>query len=175
MEFFIFLVPIILNYIISGDFKKQLPEDYSGKEEFQEGVLLFESEKIAEAFNYFSLEAQRKPKSAFVLLYLAKCHIYFENYLEAFLALEKSQRINNEIRETYFLIALVEYELENYQNSMKAFKKASRIYLEKNPEILRYLGELNLKFGNFVEARKNLKIALELGDTKAENMLKEYF
>lgn len=175
MEFFLFILPVFLHFLISGDLKKQYPEEYSGKKSFSVGVSLFESEMISEAFIYFKNKQEEFPKSAFVQLYLAKCHLYFENFEAAKLCLEKSRRLNNEIRETYFLIALVEYKQKNWEKAYFEFLKASRIHLDKEPLILRYLGELNLKFGNFVEARKNLKIAFDLGDKEAEKLLKGYF
>lgn len=142
---------------------------------FQEGIILFEEDEPAKAFRYFEQAVKENPKSATAYFYRAKCHFSFENWEAALIDFEKTLRIDNSIAEAYFQKAICYYQLEDYENALFELKRASRMYLDRNPDVLRFLGELEFRRGDFESAEKSLKIASNLGDGQSQYLLQTLF
>jgi tetratricopeptide (TPR) repeat protein len=142
---------------------------------FEEGILLFNDGDIVRAFRYFEQVVTKYPKSATAFFYKAKCHFYFENWEAALEDFEKTLRIDNSIAEAYHQKAICYFNLENYENALFELKRASRMYLDKNFRVLRLIGELEFRRGDFESAEKSLKIAAKLGDLESQSLLKMLF
>ncbi len=142
---------------------------------FREGIIDFEAGEDVKAFRYFEKVILKFPKSATAYLYRGKCHFSFENWEAAIIDFEKTLRIDNSIAESYYYKAICYYKLEEYELALFEFKRASRIYLDKNSEVLRMIGELEFRRGDFENAEKSLKIASNLGDEESQKLLKSLF
>lgn len=88
---------------------------------------------------------------------------------------EKTLRLDNTIPEAYWLKANCLYMLEDYASALFELKRASRFYLDKNADVLRSIGELEFRGGDFESAEKNLKIASNLGDSQSAILLRTLF
>jgi tetratricopeptide (TPR) repeat protein len=142
---------------------------------FEEGILLFKLEEFAKAFRYFEQAVMAYPKSATAYFYRAKCHFSFENWDAALVDFEKTLRIDNSIAAAYHQKATCYYELEDYDNALFEMKRASRMYLNRNVDVLRFIGELEFRRGDFESAEKSLKIASNLGDGQSQMLLQTLF
>jgi tetratricopeptide (TPR) repeat protein len=142
---------------------------------FQEGIMLFEREDFAKAFRYFEQTVKDFPKSATAYFYRAKCHFSFENWEAALIDFEKTLRIDNSIAEAYFQKAICYYQLEDYENALFEAKRASRMYLDRNVDVLRFVGNLYFRLADFESAEKSLKIASNLGDGQSQHLLQTLF
>ena len=142
---------------------------------FAEGILLYNSGDVVKAFRYFEQITLKYRKSATAYFYRAKCHLYFENWEAALIDFEKTLRIDNAIAEAYHQKAICYYQLEDYPNTLFELKRASRMYLDKNVDVLRFIGELEFRRADFESAEKSLKIASELGDNQSAILLQTLF
>ncbi len=142
---------------------------------FHEGIVLFEREEFVKAFRYFEQAVNNYPKSATAYFYRAKCHFSFENWEAALNDFEKTLRIDNSIAEAYHHKAICYYYIEDYDKALFELKRASRMYLDKNAEVLRFIGELEFRRGDFESAEKSLKIATNLGDRQSQILLQTLF
>lgn len=166
-----FLIYIYLRIRLGGDISPQERDESL----FAEGILWFQKDEIVRAFQYFDEKTIRYPKSATAFFYRAKCHYYFENWEAALNDFEKTLRIDNSIAASYQLKANCFYYLEDYKMALFELKRASRMYLGKNAEVIRLIGELEFRSGDFESAEKNLKIATGLGDSQAKILLQTLF
>ncbi len=171
MELLFFMLPSFLHGWLMGDFSFSETDDERLRKPVNKGILLFNEGKIAEAFRFFCEEEKKYPNCAYLYLYRAKCHLFFENYTAAIPDLEKSLRLETTIAETYSLLADTYYKIESYDAALAMYSRASRMYLEKNAAIERMIGELQMRKGNFEGAYKNLLLAQKLGDTSAQDLL----
>jgi tetratricopeptide (TPR) repeat protein len=142
---------------------------------FSEGIKLFEMGECVEAFYYFDDAVLKYRKSATAYFYRAKCHYYFENWDAALVDFEKTLRIDNSIPQAYQQKANCYFYLEDYKMAIFELKKASRMYLDKNADVLRFLGELQFRIADFESAEKSLKIASRLGDSQSTVLLQTLF
>ena len=142
---------------------------------FQEGIKLFESDEYAKSFRYFEQAINKYPKSATAYFYRAKCHFSFENWEAALIDFEKTLRIDNSIGEAYYHKAICYYQLEVYDKALYELKRASRMYLDRNADVLRLMGELEFRRGDFESAEKSFKIASGLGDGQSQILLQTLF
>ncbi|UTA66136.1 MULTISPECIES: tetratricopeptide repeat protein [Emticicia] len=142
---------------------------------FKEGVVYYNNADYLAAFRYFNLAVLNYPKSSTAYLFRGKCHYYFENWEAALADFEKSIRIDNALAETFRWKALCHYHLEDYKMSLFELKRASRMYLDKNPEVMRMIGELEFRTADFESAEKSFKIAARLGDNQSTQLLKTLF
>jgi tetratricopeptide (TPR) repeat protein len=142
---------------------------------FNEGILCFQNEEYVKAFRYFDNAVAKNPKSATAYIYRAKCHFSFENWEAALEDFEKTLRIDNSIAEAYYQKAICYYNLEDYGNALYEAKRASRMYLDRNADVLRFIGNLEFRRGDFESAEKSLKIASNLGDTQSQALLYTLF
>lgn len=171
MELLFFMLPSFLHGWLMGDFSFSETDDDRLRKPVRRGILLFNEGKVAEAFHFFCEEEEKSPKCAYLYLFRAKCHLFFENYSAAIPDLEKSLRLETTIAETYVLLADTYYKVEEYDAALAMYLRASRMYLEKNAGIERMIGELQMRKGNFESAYKNLILAQKLGDTSAQDLL----
>jgi tetratricopeptide (TPR) repeat protein len=173
MEILFFLLPSFLHGVLMGNFSlTETPEDQA-KKPLLEGIILFDKEETPAAFRFFDKAVQDFPKSAYAYLYRAKCHFYFENYEAALPDLSKSLRLDNAIRETYLLKANCHFNMEDYDQAMLEYRRASQFFLDKNAQISRRIGELELRKGNFKSANDSFKKAADLGDNEAKAYLSQ--
>jgi uncharacterized protein HemY len=49
------------------------------------------------------------------------------------------------------------------------------MYLDRNADVLRFIGNLEFRRGDFESAEKSLKIASNLGDTQSQTLLYTLF
>ena len=108
-------------------------------------------------------------------MFRAKCHYYFENWEAALIDFEKILRIDNSIAEAYLQKANCFYMIEDYNTALFELKRASRMFLGKNADVIRFIGELEFRGGDFESAEKNLKIASGLGDNQSKILLQTLF
>lgn len=154
-----------------GNFSLTETPEQQAKKPLLEGIALYNNEEIPAAFRFFENILLTYPKSAYGYLYRAKCHFYFENYEAALPDLAKSLRLDNSIRETYLLKANCHFNMEDYDAAMLEYRRASQFYLDKNAEVRRRIGELELRKGNFKSANDAFAKAAELGDNEAKSYL----
>jgi tetratricopeptide (TPR) repeat protein len=154
-----------------GNFSLTETPEQQAKKPLLEGISLYEREEIPAAFRFFEKVVIDHPKSAYAYLYKAKCHFYFENYEIALQDLRKSLQLDNSIRETYLLKATCHFNIEDYDEAMLEYRRASQFYLDKNAEVRRRIGELELKRGNFKSANDAFAKAAKLGDNEAKSYL----
>jgi len=166
-----FLIYIYLRIRLGGD---TTPQEYD-EIIFKDGIDAYNDGDYLRAFRYFDIEVLEYPKSSTAYLYRGKCHYYFENWEAALADFEKSIRIDNSLAETFYLKGLCHYELEDYKMSLFELKRASRMYLDKNPEVIRMTGELEFRTADFENAEKSFKMAAELGDSKSTRLLQTLF
>lgn len=166
-----FLIYIYLRIRLGNDITPQERDEAL----FKEGIDLYHNEACAPAFRYFEEKVLNYPKSAVAYFYRGKCHYYFENWEAALIDFEKTLRLDNTIPEAYWLKANCLYMLEDYAASLFELKRASRFYLDKNADVLRSIGELEFRGGDFESAEKNLKIASNLGDSQSAILLRTLF
>jgi len=171
MELLFFLFPSFIHGVLMGDFSLTETPEQQAKKPLLEGIDLYEKEEIPAAFRFFEQVVISHPKSAYAYLYKAKCHFYFENYEAALQDLKKSLQLDNSIRETYLLKATCHFNIEDYDEAMLEYRRASQFYLDKNAEVRRRIGELELKRGNFKSANDAFAKAAELGDNEAKSYL----
>lgn len=173
MELLLFLLPSFLHGVLMGDFSLTETPEEQAKKPLLLGIQFFESENVPAAFRFFENFIKENPKSAYAFLFRAKCHYYFENYEAALPDLVKSLRLDNSIRETYLLKANCHFELEEYDNAMLEYRRANQFFLDKNAEIKRKIGDLELRKGNFESAKTSYEKAAELGDSQAQTFLSQ--
>lgn len=173
MEILFFLLPSFLHGVLMGDFSLTETPEQQAKKPLLAGIELFERGDIPAAFRFFDKIIQEYPKSAYAYLYRAQCHFYFENYDAALPDLVKSLRLDNSIRETYLLKANCHFNMEDYDQAMLEYRRASQFFLDKNAQIRRRIGELELRKGNFKSASDSFKKAVDLGDAEAKNYLNQ--
>ncbi len=166
-----FLTYIYLRVRLGNDISHQERDEVL----FREGIELFNAEECVKSFRYFEAIVKDYPKSATAYFYRAKCHYYFENWEAALLDFEKTLRIDNSIAEAYLQKANCYYMLEDYKMTLFELKRASRMYLSKNPDVIRFIGELEFRGGDFESAEKSLKIASDLGDDQSKALLQTLF
>ncbi len=166
-----FLIYIFLRIRLGNDVS---PQEYD-EIIFKEGVEAYKSADFVAAFRYFDAEAIEYPKSSTAYLYRGKCHYHFENWEAALTDFEKSIRLDNSLAEPFYLKGLCYYQLEDYNLSLFELKRASRMYLDKNPAVIRLIGELEFRKADFESAEKSFKIAAELGDSKSNILLQTLF
>ncbi|RYU97293.1 tetratricopeptide repeat protein [Emticicia agri] len=166
-----FLIYIFLRIRLGNDIT---PQEYD-EIIFKEGVDAYKSADYLTAFRYFDAEVYEYPKSSTAYLYRGKCHYYFENWEAALADFEKSMRLDNSLAETFYWKGLCHYQLEDYNLSLFELKRSSRMYLDKNAEVMRFVGELEFRKADFESAEKSLKIAAELGDNKSNILLQTLF
>jgi tetratricopeptide (TPR) repeat protein len=166
-----FLIYIYLRIRLGNDISPQERDEAL----FQEGIKLFESDECAKSFRYFEEVIKDYPKSATAYFYRAKCHYFFENWSAALDDFEKILRIDNSIAEAYLQKANCFYKLEDYKMALFELKRASRMYLGKNADVIRFIGELEFRSGDFESAEKSLKIASSLGDNQSLILLQTLF
>ena len=171
MELLFFLLPSFLHGVLMGDFSLTETPEQQAKRPLLKGIKLYDNEDIPAAFRFFEQAIVDHPKSAYCYLYRAKCHFYFENYEAALPDLIKSLRLDNSIRETYLLKADCHFSMENYDEAMIEYRRASQFFLDKNAQIRRRIGELELRKGNFKSASDAFQKAADLGDDQAQNYL----
>lgn len=162
MELLLFLVPSFIHGWLMGNFSFTETEEEMATKPIMQGVDLYNAGKIAEAFRFFEDQSGQKLKIPYLHLYLGKCHYHFENYEAAVGAFEQCIRLDSTIREGYYYKAKCFYNLQEWQKACFELKKASRLHLDRNPELLRLLAEVDYRLGNFENARKNLRIAFDL-------------
>jgi tetratricopeptide (TPR) repeat protein len=166
-----FLIYIYLRVRLGNDITPQERDESL----FRDGIELFEKEEYVAAFRYFENIVYEYPKSATAYFYRAKCHYYFENWEAALIDFEKTLRIDNSIAEAYLQKANCYYMLEDYKMALFELKRASRMYLSKNADVIRFIGELEFRGGDFESAEKSLKIASDLGDIQSTILLQTLF
>lgn len=166
-----FLIYIYLRIRLGNDIS---PQEYD-EIIFKEGIDAYKSADYLSAFRYFDAEVHEYPKSSTAYLYRGKCHYYFENWEAALADFEKSIRLDNSLGETFYWKGLCHYQLEEYAMSHYEFKRSSRMFLDKNPEVLRQIAELEFRQADFESARKNFKLAAALGDSKSNILLQTLF
>lgn len=142
---------------------------------FAEGIELYENEDFAKSFRYFDEAVKKYPKSDTAYFYRAKCHSSFENWEAALDDFEKTIRIDNSIAEAYHQKAICYFNLEDFGNALYEAKRASRMYLDRSADVLRFIGNLEFRRGDFESAEKYLKIASNLGDTQSQTLLYTLF
>lgn len=142
---------------------------------FADGIKLLERGDAVQAFHYFDEAVLKYRKSATAYFYRAKCHYYFENWDAALVDFEKTLRIDNSIADAYQQKANCFFYLEDYKMAIFELKKASRMYLDKNADVLRFLGELQFRVADFESAEKSFKIASDLGDSESLILLRTLF
>lgn len=141
---------------------------------FSEGVNLFDSEDYAKAFRYFDTAITSKPKSSFCYFFRGKCHFVFENWEAALNDFEKAIRLENTVGEIFHYKAICLHHLDRYKEARIALKMASRLFLDKNSEILLFLANVEIRLVDFESAKKTLKLASDLGDSNANKLLNQY-
>jgi len=166
-----FLIYIYLRITLGNDIS---PQEYD-EIIFKEGIGFYQAENYVEAFRYFDDEVKSYPKSSTAYLYRGKCHYYFENWEAALFDFEKSIRLDNAFGETYYWKSLCHYQLEDYKMSLFELKRSSRMYLDKNAEVIRLIGELEFRSADFESAEKSFKLAAGLGDSKSNILLQTHF
>ena len=78
---------------------------------------------------------------------------------------EKTLRIDNSIAEAYLQKANCFYMLEDYKTALFELKRASRMFLGKNADVIRFIGELEFRGGDFESAEaavERLKLSADL-------------
>lgn len=173
MELLFFLLPSFLHGVLMGDFSLTETPEEQAKKPFLEGIALFEAEQVPAAFRFFEKAVIDYPKSAYSYLYRAKCHFYFDNFEAALPDLVKSLRLDNSIRETYLIKANCHFNMEDYDAAMLEYRRASQFFLDKNAQIRRRIGELELRKGNFKSASDSFQKAADLGDQEARTYLNQ--
>jgi tetratricopeptide (TPR) repeat protein len=166
-----FLIYIYLRIRLGNDISDQERDEAL----FVDGIELLNQEDYVKAFRYFDNAIKEHPKSATAYFYRAKCHYYFENWEAALNDFEKTLRIDNSIAEAYLNKANCFYMLEDYETALFELKRASRMFLGKNADVIRFIGELEFRGGDFESAEKNLKIASSLGDRQSYILLQTLF
>lgn len=166
-----FLIYIYLRIRLGKDIT---PQEYD-EIIFKEGIEAYKSADYVAAFRYFDTEVNEYPKSSTAYLYRGKCHYHFENWEAASEDFEKSIRLDNALAETFYWKGMCHYQLEDYSLSLFELKRASRMYLDKNAEVIRFIGELEFRKADFESAEKSFKIAADLGDSKSYILLKTLF
>jgi tetratricopeptide (TPR) repeat protein len=142
MEILLFFFPSFLHAWLIGDISfTKTPEDMATKN-FSQGISLFKEERVAEAFVYLKEKLNLYPKSAYLHLYIGKCHYYFENYEEALKSFDMALRYESTILDLYTYKAYCHYHLEQWKEAHFQLKKASRFLLEKNEEILGLINDV---------------------------------
>lgn len=171
IELLFFLIPSFLHGVLMGDFSLTETPEQKAKKPLLLGIQLFETDNVPAAFRFFDEAITKFPKSAYAYFYRAKCHLHFENYDAALSDLQKSLRLDNSIRETYLLKADCHFDMEDYDLAFLEYKRACQFYLDKNAEIRRKMGELELRKGNFASANESFRKAANLGDPQAQSYL----
>lgn len=175
MEALLIGIPFFLYIYLRITLGNDITPQERDEARFQEGILLFEHEDFAKAFRYFEQTVKDFPKSATAYFFRAKCHFSFENWEAALEDFEKTLRIDNSIAEAYYQKAICFYQLADYENALFELKRASRMYLDRNAVVLRFIGELEFRRGDFESAEKSLKIASNLGDGQSQILLQTLF
>lgn len=168
MEILLLLLPKFFHDWLVGDFSFSEDEYFEDKKPIAEGIKLIEAEDFIKAFYFFNQSVEKYPKNAFAYFYRGKCHYHFENIEAALADFDKTLRLDSTIGEAFVMKGKCLYQLEAYEDALKEYRRASRKQHDKNPELLRLVGELEIRTGNFESARKTLKLAIELGDEIAE-------
>lgn len=171
MELLLFLLPSFIHGVLMGDYSLTKTPEQQAKKPLLEGISLFENNNVPAAFRFFDKAVIDFPKSAYAYFFRAKCHFYFENFDAALPDLIKSLQLDNSIRETYLLKADCHFNLADYAEAMLEYRRASQFFLDKNGQIKRRIGELELRKGNFKSANDSFKKAADLGDEQARNYL----
>lgn len=162
------LLPKFLVDWLSGEFDFSAEEYSVQKKPIRKGIEMIEKEDFLGAFYFFNEIINTQPKNFLAYFFRGRCHFFFENFEAAHLDFEKSIRLDNTFAEAFEYNAKSLYLLEKYEESLKNFKRFSRKLNDKNAEILRIIGELEIRTNDFDSARKTLKLAIDLGDKKAK-------
>jgi tetratricopeptide (TPR) repeat protein len=170
MEILIILLPKFFVDWLSGNLDFSEEEYTDQKNPIRTGIEMVEKEDFLGAFYYFNEFIEVNPKNFLAHYFRGRCHFYFENFEAANLDFDKSIRLDNTFAEAFELNAKCLYLLEKYEDSLKNYKRFSRKQNDKNAEILRIIGELEIRTNDFESARKTLKLAINLGDKEAKNL-----
>lgn len=175
MEALLIGIPFFLYIYLRITLGKDISHQERDEALFEEGILLYQSDECAKAFRFFEQAINKYPKSATAFFFRAKCHFSFENWEAALMDFEKTLRIDNSFAEAYHHKATCYFQLEDYEKALFELKRASRMYLDKNAEVIRFVGELEFRRGDFESAEKSLKIASNLGDNQSQILLQTLF
>jgi tetratricopeptide (TPR) repeat protein len=145
MELLLFLIPSFLHGLITGKISLTKTEEEIQTKKFKLGIDLYNAGKIDKAFLYLSSKKLAFPKSAYLHLYLGKCHYYFENYAAALESFDLSLRFDSTILEVYELKGNCHYFLEEWEHAYFHLKKADRFFKNKNLEVINKLKELEFR------------------------------
>jgi tetratricopeptide (TPR) repeat protein len=170
MEILMILLPKFFVDWLTGEFDFSEEDYLEEKKQITNGIELIEKEDFLNAFYFFNQFIGDSSKNFLAYFYRGKCHFYFENYEAATTDFEKSIRINNTFVEAFEMNAKSLYLIENYEDSLKYYRRFSRKQDDKNADILCIIGELEIRTNDFDSARKTLQSAIKLGDSKAKNL-----
>lgn len=166
-----FLVYFYLRIRLGSDISPQEYEEIV----FKEGIKYYNAHDFVKAFRYFDREIKEYPKSSVAYLYRGKCHYHFENWEAALGDFHTSVELDSSLAEPVYWRGLCHYHLEEYHVALVELKRASEMYQDKNPEILRLIGKLEFRNANFESAKQRFRIAASLGDNQSNILLQTLF
>ena len=144
------------------------------RKKYHQGVALVYHRKYPEALAYFEKITQKDPKSALAWAFKAECNLNLDNFYQTLADADKAIHIDYSLSDCYIFKGMAFYKLEMIEDALTEFEKAVWHFREKHPETFRYRGLCHAHLGNYEQAEKDFRKAIELGDEEANYIFMQW-
>jgi len=121
----------------------------------KDGIALYESRKINEAFDYFDQRIQSRPNSGAAYLYRALCYKERQNSEAAFKDLQTGMSYDDSIYTLHLETGKLYFEKQDFENALTSFNKAVLYAGNTDPETYRWRGLTYKKLNRNSEAESD--------------------
>lgn len=134
------------------------------KLKFKPGIGYYNNGDIENCINYFNAIIIQNPKSCVAFYYRGLAHKQLNNVHSALFSFEKASHLSQELPDIYYQIALLYYEIEEYEKALIKLNFLSRLYRNSHVEIYELRSKVHTKLNN--------PILAIVDKQKVENILK---
>lgn len=172
MILLLFLVPaLLLSILVISFLVARTPPLDKQRKRLAEGIMMFEDKRFEEAFVFFDKRIRNGEKCCMTYLYRGLCHAKKDNLNSALYDLTTVLSYDNSVVEVYLERGKIYFSLGETDKAVREFERAVFYSQGKKPDILRYRGLTLMEKGQYFQAARYLRKAMELGDEEANHLL----
>ncbi|PKK90771.1 MAG: hypothetical protein CVV64_07795 [Candidatus Wallbacteria bacterium HGW-Wallbacteria-1] len=146
--------------VVSHDEFGKIHKALESKQNYLNGIHMFQTGRIAEALDLFSKALERDPRDAKAWGALGEVHESGGDYEKAVAAYKRAREISNLDDNCWICEARMLYTLQRHDESLQAFREASKLNRE-NVDSWYMQGVILFEKGEFKAADESLKEALK--------------
>ncbi|TLV03105.1 tetratricopeptide repeat protein [Dyadobacter luticola] len=134
-----------------------------------EGILMFQNQKLDEAYRYFDKRIQDKPKSSIAYLYRGLCKEALGNSQDALQDIQMAVSLDDTFFKIQLELGRLLFENDNFSLALTALNKAVTLGENRHPEAFRWRGQTYLKLHQDEEAWEDFATEKQIAAEQAKN------